>query len=96
MTKLGKKLNRFGWNVRFKATGLANNMKNSAKNIIRNEDGDTNFISIIIILAIVLLVAIVFIAFKDKIVKMLDDTWNKFSQSVNSQDTFTPEDLSPP
>lgn len=44
----------------------------NVKRMMSNERGDTNFISIIIILGIVLIVAAVFIGFKDKIVGLVD------------------------
>lgn len=46
---------------------------------MRSERGDTNFISIIIILGIVLLVATLFIGFKDKIVEMVQGIVDGFS-----------------
>lgn len=53
-------------------------LKNQMKEILQNEDGDTNFLSIIIILAIVLIVAVVFIGFKDKIVNLVNNEWQNF------------------
>lgn len=41
--------------------------RKAVSDIVKNERGDTNFISIAIILVIVLAVAIAFIAFKDKL-----------------------------
>lgn len=38
---------------------------------LRSERGDTNFISILIILGVVILLAGVFIGFKDKIIQMV-------------------------
>lgn len=46
---------------------------------LRSERGDTNFISIIIILGIVLLVASLFIGFKDQIVGMVQSIVDGFS-----------------
>lgn len=46
---------------------------------MRSERGDTNFISIIIILGIVLLLAALFIGFKDKIVEMVQGIVDGFS-----------------
>lgn len=46
---------------------------------LRSERGDTNFISIIIILGIVLLVAGLFIGFKDQIVGMVQSIVDGFS-----------------
>ena len=45
-----------------------------AKSIVKEENGDTNFISIIIILAIVLLVAVAFMIFKDQIIGWFNGT----------------------
>lgn len=55
-----------------------------AKSIVKEENGDTNFISIIIILAIVLLVAIVFISFKDYIINWFNETVSSFNQKASS------------
>lgn len=44
-----------------------------------SEQGDTNFISIIIILAIVIIVAGVFVAFKNQIVDAASDAINEFT-----------------
>lgn len=46
---------------------------------LKSERGDTNFISIIIILGIVLLVAGLFIGFKDQIVGMVQSIVDGFS-----------------
>lgn len=51
---------------------LVNNVCTKARSImhtaVKDERGDTNFISILIILGIVIIVAGVFIAFKDQII----------------------------
>lgn len=44
-----------------------------------SEQGDTNFISIIIILAIVIIVAGVFVTFKNQIVDAASDAINEFT-----------------
>lgn len=49
------------------------------KDKLSSERGDTNFISIIIILGIVLLVAGLFIGFKDQIVTMVQDIVDDFA-----------------
>ncbi len=82
MTNLGKKLNKLGWDVRFKAASFAQKIKNT----LRNENGDTNFISIIIILAIVLIVAVVFLGFKDDFVKLLNDQVTSFESALKGQE----------
>lgn len=48
---------------------------------MRSERGDTNFISIIIILGIVLLLATLFIGFKDRIVNMVGDIISNFEST---------------
>lgn len=48
---------------------------------LRSERGDTNFISIIIILGIVLLLAGIFIGFKDQIVNMVENIISGFTIS---------------
>lgn len=44
--------------------------KLAAKRFVREQRGDTNFISIAIILIVVLAVAVLFIQFKDKIIPL--------------------------
>lgn len=46
---------------------------------IKKENGDTNFISILIILGIVILLAVVFMAFKDQIIGMVTDIVDNFT-----------------
>ena len=50
-------------------------------NAMRNEKGDTNFISILIILGVVILLAGVFIAFKDQIVEQVQGIIDGFTIS---------------
>lgn len=52
-------------------------------NLWNNEDGDTNFISIVIVLVIVLAVAIVFIQFKDKLLPIVSKNLDKFFQAFD-------------
>ena len=49
------------------------------QNVVDDERGDTNFISILIILGIVIVVAGVFMGFKDQIVTMVQDKVNAFT-----------------
>lgn len=49
-----------------------------ANKLAKKERGDTNFISILIVLGIVIVVAGVFLVFKDKIVKMVKDIVDGF------------------
>ena len=58
-----------------------------AKDIIKEENGDTNFISIIIILAIVLLVAVAFMIFKDQIIGWFNGTTQTFIRQIVQQVT---------
>ena len=46
--------------------------------VLKEEEGDTNFISILIILGIVILLAGVFIGFKDQIIGMVQDIIDGF------------------
>lgn len=55
------------------------------KNKFLNEDGDTNFISIIVVLAIVLVLAGVFIAFKDTILTEVKKIYDKFATQLSGQ-----------
>jgi hypothetical protein len=54
-------------------------MYNGLNKVVKDEKGDTNFISIIIILGIVIVVAGVFMGFKDQIVAMVRDKVNAFT-----------------
>ena len=60
-----------------------------AKSIVKEENGDTNFISIIIILAIVLLVAVAFMIFKDQIIGWFNGTTKTFFDQTDSAATYT-------
>ena len=48
----------------------------SARNFVSDERGDTNFISIAIILIVIISIAIVFIAFRDQILGKLQQAIN--------------------
>lgn len=64
---------------------LVNKVCAKANSIVRtavkDERGDTNFISILIILGIVIIVASVFMAFKDQIVDQVQNIINGFTIS---------------
>lgn len=49
------------------------------QNVLRGEKGDTNFISILIILGIVILLAGIFIVFKDQIVSQVQAIIDSFT-----------------
>ncbi|WP_407721614.1 hypothetical protein [Ruminococcus sp. JE7B6] len=51
--------------------------KNAFIRFIKKENGDTNFISIIIILAIVMVVAAIFIGFREQIVNWVTTTFGQ-------------------
>lgn len=67
-----KKIKEAMFKAEAKMLVAMNNLKNS-------ERGDTNFISILIILGVVILVATVFIGFKDKIVGQAEQIVNDFT-----------------
>ena len=54
---------------------------------LSEEDGDTNFLSIMIVLGIVLVVAALFIVFKDQILGLVQSAWNSFMSTWSSQTT---------
>lgn len=58
---------------------ISNADSTSLKTFLMDEDGDTNFISIIIILGIVIVLAGIFVAFKDQIIDGVQDIINGFS-----------------
>ena len=61
MRNLKEKLNSLMIGLSVKAM----NLKEKTTEKLSEEDGDTNFLSIMIVLGIVLVVAVLFIAFKD-------------------------------
>ena len=71
MTEEEKMLNRWMYGMYFKAT-------EGIRRMLREEEGDTNFISILIILGIVILLAGVFIGFKDQIIGMVNNIVGNF------------------
>lgn len=48
---------------------------------IKKENGDTNFISILIILGIVVVLAALFLTFKDQIIGLVTDKVNEFTSN---------------
>ena len=59
--------------------------KNALHKFIKKENGDTNFISIIIILAIVMVVAAIFIGFREQIVNWVQTTFSGAFNDVQSK-----------
>lgn len=59
--------------------GIYCKMYNGFNKVMKDEKGDTNFISILIILGIVIIVAGVFITYKDKLVDQVDKQIQKFN-----------------
>lgn len=58
--------------------GMYLNAMSKLRRAVREERGDTNFISILIILGIVIILAGVFIGFKDRIVEQVDKIVSDF------------------
>lgn len=81
MKNLKKKINGLAISLSL----MAMDLKTKTTEKLSEEDGDTNFLSIIIILAIVLVVAAVFIMFKDQIIGAVQSAWNSFAESFNGQ-----------
>ena len=67
--KLNEKVQKAVWKAHFAMEDV--------KNAVISERGDTNFISILIILGIVMVLAGVFIAFKDQIVAQVQKLINE-------------------
>lgn len=59
--------------------GIYCKMYNGFNKVMKDEKGDTNFISILIILGIVIIVAGVFITYKDKLVGQVDKQIRNFN-----------------
>lgn len=59
--------------------------KNAMRKFVKDENGDTNFISIIIILAIVMVVAAIFVGFKEQIVTWVQSTFSNAFTTVKSK-----------
>lgn len=58
-------------------------MKNRVSSYIREDRGDTNFISILILLIIVCVLAGVFVGFKDDIIMYATKSWKKTLKGLN-------------
>lgn len=59
--------------------GIYCKMYNGFNKVMKDEKGDTNFISILIILGIVIIVAGVFITYKNKLVDQVDKQIQNFN-----------------
>ena len=81
--KIKNKINQMAIAAYCKATSV----KERASRALKKEDGDTNFLSIIIILAIVLVVAVLFISLKDKIVDLVEQAWGSFEDAFENTDS---------
>lgn len=58
--------------------------KSELKRFLKEENGDTNFISIIIILAVVMVVAAIFLGFRTQIVEWVNTTFTSAFSSVKT------------
>lgn len=81
MINLKKNLNSLIIGISAKAMEL----KEKTAEKLSEEDGDTNFLSIMIVLGIVLVVAALFIVFKDQIMGAVESAWNSFAEVFNNQ-----------
>ncbi len=86
---ISQKFNALAWNVKYKAQEAGKFVSKKVQRIAKEENGDTNFISIAIILAIVLVVAGIFIVFKNQILGMFNDSTNEFFSAVDNQSNYT-------
>jgi len=66
------KLNKLAIKAKVKADYMISRFKNEAIAFVKEEDGDTNFISILVLLGIALALAGVFLAFKDQVLGWVD------------------------
>lgn len=57
--------------------------KLSAKKFLTDEHGDTNFISIAIVMVVVIAVAVVFIGFKDQVIGWFDSAIKELGEALN-------------
>lgn len=64
---------------------MALSAKNAFGRFLKEENGDTNFISIIIILAIVMVVAAIFVGFKNQIVTWVKSTFTSAFTDVKKE-----------
>ena len=70
-----------------KMTALVFKAKMKAYNFMHDEKGDTNFISILVLLGIALALAGVFLAFKDSIIGWVNDNIGGFFEKDGGNNT---------
>ena len=73
-----KKLNEVALRAKAKMNVAIARAKNEINSFIKKEDGDTNFISILVLLGIALALAGVFLAFKDQVIGWVDTNIGTF------------------
>lgn len=89
MNNISTKAALFLFDAKSKFDKAKDYLGRKAKSIVKEENGDTNFISIIIILAIVLLVAVAFMIFKDQIIGWFNGTTKTFFDQTDSAASYT-------
>ena len=89
MRKLREKINGMSAKLSAKVMCLRARALEKSNVLVKlsEEDGDTNFLSIMIVLGIVLVVAALFIVFKDQILGLVQSAWNSFMETWNNQTT---------
>ena len=89
MRKLREKINGMSAKLSAKVMCLRARALEKSNGLVKlsEEDGDTNFLSIMIVLGIVLVVAALFIVFKDQILGVVQGAWNSFMETWNNQTT---------
>ena len=73
----------------YAAKRIGNQVKEGVKNFFVDEEGDTNIISIILILVVVIALAV---AFRKNIADLADGIWKKIFSSAGSSKTGTATD----
>lgn len=73
-----KKFNEIALRAKTKMGVAIEMAKKEISSFIKNEDGDTNFISILVLLGIALALAGVFLAFKDQVLGWVDTNIGSF------------------
>jgi len=79
--KVGKKMGKIkslARNAKAKMNAFLACTKAEVKSFIKNEDGDTNFISILVLLGIALALAGIFLTFKEQIITWTDGAIGDF------------------